>query len=67
MNAPGPISLPLAAAAASVGLGERYLRDAMDSGDLIGHWAGSKRLFLIEDLREWVEAMPTSRPEKKPS
>lgn len=55
------ISFNLSDAAASVGVSERTLANAIASGELIAHYPTKRPLILADDLRAWVEAAPTSK------
>lgn len=62
MTAPIPrYALTRAEAAASVGLSEKTIQRAVDSGDLVQHFSGSKPLIRVTDLEAWVESLPTER------
>lgn len=52
------ISLPVTAAAESVGVSRSYLDQAIKAGDLVAHKAGNKVLVDVEDLRAWFKALP---------
>jgi len=58
------ISYNLDEAAAAVGFSVKTLRRAIATGDLIAHRAtgakNSKHVVLADDLRAWIEAMPTA-------
>lgn len=60
------IAYTLPDAARVVGLSERFLRDAITAGDLAARYAGRKVLIPADELRAWVDAMPSQRPTPKP-
>ncbi|QCB93336.1 helix-turn-helix domain-containing protein [Cellulomonas shaoxiangyii] len=58
------VSYDLRGAAEATGLGETTIREAIETGDLIAHYAGrrnSKPVIRAVDLDEWVASLPTSR------
>ena len=57
-----PISYELDAAAAATGLSKRTLQEAIAANDLIAHYSGTKPVVLHDDLHEWVESLPTTKP-----
>lgn len=60
-----PVSYSLADAASAVGLSERTLSDAIRDGSLVAHYQGRKALILRDDLRDWIESLPTTRPSER--
>ena len=58
------IALTADEAADMCGVSKRTITDAHDRGDLVGHWLGTKRLYSPDELRAWVEALPTERAKK---
>ena len=52
-------------AAATLGLSASRLRHHVRLGDLTPHFSGTKPLYLISDLEQFVERLPT-RPEHLP-
>lgn len=58
------ISLTLEEAATSVGFSAKTLRGAISAGSLIAHRAtdapNSKYVLLVDDLKAWVESLPTA-------
>ena len=59
------ISTDITGAATATGLSPASIRAAIASGDLTAHYHGSKPLIRAEDLDEWVEDKPTSRPSER--
>lgn len=57
-----PVSYDLTGASAASGLSERELSRAISAGDLIVHYRGRKILVMHEELRAFIEALPTERP-----
>lgn len=55
------VSYNLREAALAIGVGEGFVRDAADAGELPSHWLNSRRLFLTEDLHAWVDSLPPER------
>lgn len=49
-------------AADLVGLSNRTIVRAIRAGELIEHYVSAKPVILIDDLREWIKAAPTSTP-----
>ncbi len=52
-------------AADATGLGITSIKEAIESGDLIAHYRGTKPVIRAIDLDEWVASLPTSRPSRR--
>ncbi len=62
ITAPTAIALDHASAAASVGISPSRLRHHVRLGDISPHFSGTKPLYTVTDLQQFVEGLPT-RPE----
>lgn len=58
------ISFTIPNATKATGIGRDRIIAACDSGDLACHWNGSKRVIRAVDLDEWIQSLPTERPER---
>jgi S-adenosylhomocysteine hydrolase len=55
------VSYDLRGAATAAGVGVTSIKEAVDQGDLVVHYRGSKPLIRAVDLDAWVASLPTSR------
>lgn len=58
------IAYTIEGAAAATPFGEKVIRDAITSGDLIVHYrrdGGQHPIILADDLIEWIRTLPTER------
>lgn len=55
------VSYDLRGAAQAAGCGVTSIKEAVDTGDLIAHYRGTKPLIRAIDLDAWVASLPTSR------
>jgi S-adenosylhomocysteine hydrolase len=55
------VSYDLRGAAQAAGCGVTSIKEAVDTGDLVVHYRGSKPLIRAVDLDAWVASLPTSR------
>lgn len=58
------VSYSMAGAVAASGIGETSIREAIAADELVVHYVKSKPVILATDLFEWVESLPTERPER---
>lgn len=58
------VAYNMAGAVAATGIGETTLKAAQRSGALVGHYVGTKLVFRAVDLDEWIQSLPTERPER---
>ena len=65
-TAPTAVALDHAAAAAALGISPSRLRHHVRLGDLTPHFSGTKPLYLVSDLQQFIERLPT-RPEHLPT
>lgn len=56
-----PISVPVAEAAAMVGLGKTTVEHLITTGRIDARYHGSKRLVIVKSLRAYVESLPKER------
>lgn len=56
-----PVSYDLTGASNASGLSERELSRAITAGDLIVHYRGRKPLITHDELRAFIEALPTEK------
>lgn len=56
------VAMPLADAATRSGLSVRELQVAIRDGDLVAHYRGRKPLIRLEDLQDFIDNLPTSKP-----
>lgn len=61
-TSPAVVALDHASAAAAVGMSPSRLRQHVRLGDIVPHFSGTKPLYLVSDLQEFIERLPT-RPE----
>lgn len=45
------------------GLNERTIREAANDGDVIRRYAGRKPLYSVESINDWIESLPSEKPE----
>lgn len=62
----GIVSVPkvaysLETAAAECGVSPSFLRVFVNRGDLTAHFANTKTIILADDLKDWIERLPTER------
>lgn len=57
------ISYSAPAAADNTGVSETQIRDAVRDGELTGRYSKSKLIIRHEDLWDWVNNLPTEKPE----
>lgn len=57
-----PISLTLADAAAAVGVSRKVIQRAVSDGSLVARYPTSWPVVTVDELRDWVETLPTHRP-----
>ncbi|MEY9851256.1 hypothetical protein ABH923_000934 [Leifsonia sp. EB41] len=55
------IAYTLAAAAEECGVSPQFLRGYIRRNDLVVHYAGTKPIILADDLKDWIERLPTER------
>ena len=53
------VALDHASAAAAVGMSPSRLRQHVRLGDVVPHFSGTKPLYLVSDLKEFIERLPT--------
>ncbi len=53
------LALTVAEACAAARIGRTTLYEAIKSGDLVAAKYGRKTLIRVEDLRSWLERLPT--------
>lgn len=58
------ISYSAQGAADQTGLSVSYIREAHRDGDLKGRYAGTKLILEHDDLKAWIESLPTERPSR---
>lgn len=58
------VSYSIPGAVVATGIGETTIRKALNDGDLVAHYVGSKPVIRAADLDEWVESLPTEKPER---
>lgn len=63
ITAPTVVALDHASAAAAVGLSPSRLRHHVRLGDITPHFSGSKPLYSLVELQQFVETLPT-QPQK---
>ena len=54
-----PIAYTIAEACAVARAGRTALYEAIRSGDLVARKRGRKTIIIAEDLRRWIEQLPT--------
>lgn len=59
------ISLTLAEAKEATGISVRALQYAIERGDLTARYNGARPVVRVEDLDEYVRALPTEAPAKR--
>lgn len=52
-------------AAEAAGVGITSIKEAIDAGELVAHYRGTKPLIRAVDLDEWVAPLPTSPPRRR--
>jgi excisionase family DNA binding protein len=57
-------AIPIDEAARRAGIGRSSLYEAINRGELPLRKAGRRSLIRIEDLKAWVDALPTATPHK---
>jgi excisionase family DNA binding protein len=60
---PEPITVSVKAAAEMTGLSRWTIYQLLDNGDVASVYKGSRRLVLVESLRDYIANLPTERPE----
>lgn len=60
-----PVSYDRAGAVAASAVSDRELYDAIADGELVVHYRGTKQLILHDDLKAWVESLPTKSPREQ--
>ena len=55
------ISYSLGDACEAVGLSPHTLRKAINDGELVAHYVGTKPVIRAVDLDEWIASLPTQR------
>ena len=58
------VSYNVDAAAKATGIGVSRIKEAMANGDLVAHYNGVRPVIRAVDLDEWIESLPTERPER---
>lgn len=56
-----PVSYDMTGASAASGLSAMELRRAISAGDLVVHYRGRKPLITHDELRAFIEALPTEK------
>lgn len=56
------IAYPLREAAETLGIGLRTLQEYIAKGDIIARYAGRKPLIPAEELRKFLDRLPTEPP-----
>lgn len=54
------LALTRAEAAEAVGVSERTLRKAVQAGDLVERYVGSKPVIAVTELESWLASLPTT-------
>jgi excisionase family DNA binding protein len=62
-----PLAFSIEQACAAAGVGRSKLYLAVQSGDLRARKLGKKTLILRDDLRAWLESLPSFTPWSSPS
>jgi hypothetical protein len=58
------VSYSLPGAVEATGVGRTSLDAAIARGDLIAHYVGTKPVVRAADLDEWIQSLPTERPQR---
>lgn len=61
-SAPDPITVTVKGAAQMLGLSNWSVYKLLDAGDIESRYKGTRRLVVIESLREYVASLPTEKP-----
>lgn len=59
------VAYDLRGAAEAAGCGITSIKEAIEAGDLVAHYRGTKPLIRAVDLDEWVASLPTERPGRR--
>lgn len=60
-----PVSYSLDGAAAATGLSRASLQRAINRGDLVARYYGTKPLLQRDELLAWIESLPSERPNRR--
>lgn len=55
------IAFTIESGAKATHIGQDRIREAIKTRDLVAHYVGNKAIILADDLREWIETLPTER------
>jgi excisionase family DNA binding protein len=58
------IAIPVDEAARRAGIGRSSLYEAINRGELPLRKAGRRSLIRVDDLKAWIDALPTATPHK---
>ena len=58
------LAVPIPEAARRAGVGRSSLYEAINRGELPLRKAGRRSLIRIDDLKAWIDALPTATPHK---
>lgn len=58
------LAIPIEEAARRAGIGRSSLYEAINRGELPLRKAGRRSLIRIDDLKAWIDALPTAKPLK---
>ncbi|MDF3310947.1 excisionase family DNA-binding protein [Rhodococcus sp. T2V] len=62
-ESPQPLAYTTATAAQAVGMSDEYLRKEIRAGRLGCRYAGRSLLIPAEELKAWLDALPSERPQ----
>lgn len=60
-----PVSYSLDGAAAATGLSRASLQRAINRGDLVARYYGTKPLLQRDELLAWIESLPSESPNRR--
>ncbi len=58
------LAIPINEAARRAGVGRSSLYEAINRGELPLRKSGRRSLIRIDDLKAWIDALPTANPHK---
>lgn len=56
------IAHTIESAARATHIGQDRIREAINLGNLVAHYVGTKAILRPADLDEWIKTLPTERP-----
>lgn len=63
MTTDSKLAVSIKDAAVAVGIGRSKIYELIKAGDLIPRKCGSRTLILLEDLKHFIESLPTAQTE----